>query len=843
MLITCPHCTARLQIDEKIVALTGGGPCPACGRMLAIKVPSLPPPSSAVPIQSSISGATVAATGPTGLLAVGGFAAGMVIVLSAVLVFAGSMRDRPEASPISRSDPDASVRKMLDQLEEELEKRREELRETKKQLIHLEGESEERQQERDSLEREIQQLTTRLEAIHRFQRSDFILVNPNSYAVAIQELEDGRFQVIQKAEGPSQQDVVRWAKKENRFIIDQDHALTRRIQNLVAENDLVPDDLSQAIRRFWQGLDFPIPREELDPAFVVFRRADTGERQVAFYLDHDADELRFRGIAPTDDSIARSQIQLGSVRMARGEKILAHLGDVDFLNFCILRAAQGLTTRDGKPSPIRVAVHLEVDALQEEKKLSKLPDTRSTDLLFEFWSRLQEKPYPRDSRKEPVRLLRELAMYIEDEVYDKLTKLAIPVMERQQVQAVVEENGFGKPLAPSSQFELSQLGATHLLFVDLKKSRQGGRYHLALRLTDVRQGKVLWAQSGEQLVPQPDVQQRFLMQTGRLALMTLKQGSQAQFEGYEEPAVAVPAFLGVKSSREHLVFVEDSVDDRLLVYRPLFSSENQLISRNEVEHIKWVTKDRDVETPHQVRYMVWKLASKILPSAGRAIHVEGDRATITLGLRHGVKHHDTLYVLRELERPDGEHLTGGSPAHALLATSLSVTEIHDHASKVVISGSGLAGWENDEGLRPDDIVITKPGRPMSIAMLAPGWKAPTQKTIYRMDLKNPVKAQRCLKAALQTSVELKDAVGAGLRNVGIPVFTTVTQNDILATGATHVFGGYIQPTDTNCYHVDAMVFPLNARNIGLIRDPKMQIPQLGEELERVEADINLSTFR
>lgn len=840
MLIACPHCNSSLKIDEKIVATTGGGPCPACGRLLAIKVPSMAPEPMPTPIQRLASvGPSAEPLGRQGVLIAGGLASCVVIVVAGLfMTAAGAGRVASAPQPLPAPNPGGQP------WDQDLDEKKRELRELSKEYNKIEAEAAKLKQERDSLEHELKDLTSRREAINKFKRTSLMLVNPHSLAVGIQDLPDGGFKVVQKAEGPFQQDAVRWARKAGHPTFGQEPELTRQLFETVELNELVPAPLAQEIRRHWSQPHFvPYPREDPDPPFVSVQEAETGRRVLGFYLDHNRAQIRFRGVAPTNDVIPRSRIQTGSARLARGEKILSSLTYPDFLDYCVLKIAQSLTTRESKPALIRVALLMEVDALKEAKELSELPDTRPTDELFEFWARLFGHPYPGDRRKEPVRILRELAMYVEDEMYEKLRKLGIPMVERQQIEAVIEESRFGQPLSPTAQGELSQLGATHMVFVDLKKSQQGGTYHLALRLSDVRHGTVLWSQSGERLAPQPDVQQRFLMQTGRLAVVTVKPGFEAQFQGYEEPSVAVPTFLGVKSSREHLVFVEDSVDDQSITYRPLFSSKRESISRKEIEPIKWVAKDRDVDTPHQVRYIVWKLASKILPAGGRVMQVEGDRATITLGLRHGVKRHDTLYVLRELEQPDGEHLTGSPPAHVLLATSLNVTEIDKSSSTVVISGSGLAGWEDDEGLRPNDIVITKPGRPMSIAMLAPGWKEPTQKTIYRMDLKNKVKYQRAVTATLQTSVQLKNAVGDGLRNVGIPVFTTVTQNGILTTGATHVFGGFLQPIDTNYYRGEVMVFPLNAINIGLLRDPKMQIPQLGEQLERVEANINLSTMK
>ncbi len=842
-MISCPHCAARLTIDERIVSATGGGPCPACGKVLAIKVPSR---SGATPVSPQIGHMETPAIvlGRNGISFTGVLAAGAFVVLTGVLVVLQGSWNRPVPAPIHPPGYEDPVVTLLARTKVELEEMQKSLREATKEFIRLEAETEELQQQRETLQREIQNLTVRLDAINKWKHADFIMVNANSFAVGFQQLEDGRFKVIQKADGQSQQDAVRWARKAGRPPIDHDHELTRKIYAGVALDEIVPENLAQEIHRYWCPLRFvPYPPEEKNPPFVVFRDAEHGRRHVGFYLKNDVEQLWFREVAATDDSIPRSRVQIGSVRMAHGEKILSSLSDIDFLDYCVLKTAQNLGSRDGKPAIIRVAVHLEVDALQEEKSLSKVADTRATDELFEFWARLHEKPYPRDARKEPVRLLRELAMYVEDEVYDKLTKLAIPVVERQQIQAVLDESSFGKPLSPGAQEGISQLGATHLLFVDLKKSQEGGPYHLALRLTDVRRGDVIWAQSGERLIAQPNVQQRFQMQTGRLALVTVQAGSQSEFHGVEQPAVALPAFLGVKASREHLVFVEDSVNEESLTYRPLFGVENHEIRSKEIESVTWVTKDTQVPTAHQVRYAVWKMASRILPSAGRALEVQGDNALITLGLRHGVKHHDTLYVLREAQRPAANHFTGDRPAHVLLATTLNVTEIHDEASRVVISGSGLTGWEDDEGLRADDIVITKSGRPVSIAMLAPTWQAPTQKTISRMGLSNAVLAQRTMHATAQTSVAFKNAVGAGLRSVGIPVFTELESSTILTTGATHVFGGYIQPTDSNCYHIDAMIFPLNAKNIGLIRQPKMQMAQLGEELARAEANINLSSLK
>lgn len=843
MNISCPHCASRLTIDEKIIASTGGGPCPACGKILAIKLPTeVLPVHLGAPPHPAVANLAPTTSNKTGLIMGGAAGAVSFVVLTALLVaLLGAKTPRDEGNYFSFQRTQAQLEQLrqdIKEKEQELKEKAGELREANESLNQVKDHENDLQRKCDALEDQLANLITRLEALDRWKHANCVLVNPHSFAVGFQE-QDGRFRVISKAEGRFQQDAVGWAKKADRPVIDKDPELTRRIFAEVDLGEVVPENLAKEIKRHWQPPRFvPVSPDEKNPMMVVFQDAERGGRHVGLLLGNDAEQLRIREVAPENDTIPRSRIQIGTVRAAPGDKILSSLNDGDFLDYCVLRAAQNLGARDGRSGIVRVAVQVEVEALKEFLELSKRPDTRLTDELFEFWARLHEKPYPRDARKEPVRLLREIAMYVEDEVYDKLTKLGVPVVERQQIQAVVEESRFGLPLSSAAQQEITQLGATHMLIVDVKKSQNGGRYHLATRLTEIRHGEVLWAQSGDRLEPLPNVQQRFLLRTGRLALVTVNAGSQERFQGVEDPPVALPATMGMKAGLQHLVFVE-SDDKQTLTYRPLFGIDRHEISRQAISRIDWIDKDMEVPTAHQVRYMVWKLAAAILPAAGRVTNIRGDNAQITLGLRHGIKHHDTLYVLRNIA-PLGMN---GSAAPTLLGTTLNVTEIHDGSSRVIISGSGLQGWEEDEGLQPDDLVITKAGRPVSIAMLAPAWQEPTQITKDIMELSNPVLMQRAIKATLQTSLALKNVIGTGLRSTGVPVFTEFGPESILETGATHIFWGGIRPTKSNCFHVEAMIFPLNESNLGLIHQPKIQIPRFGQELIRVQADINQSSLK
>ena len=727
---------------------------------------------------------------------------------------------------------------MLKELEAKSKALREEVQKLEKDRGKLATDKDQLQQQRDALARELEGLIARRQALDKWKRAEFLLVNPNSFAVGLQSMPDGRFMVVQKSEGLLQQDAVKWAKKEGHHPIDKNPALTRRLFDQVAPGEVVPESLANEIRPYWSPRWFvPFPPERLNPPFLVFQDAERGQRRLGFFMGSKNNQLNFRGVAPTNDTIALSRVQVGSARAAEGDKILSSLNDVDFVDYCVLNAAQKLGSSDGKPSVVRVAIHLNVDALSEELKLSRQADTRGADHYFEFYARLHGKPYPRDARKEPVRILREIAMYVEDELYQKLIKLGIPVVERQQIRAIINESQFGKGLSPDAQDKITQVGATHMLFADIQAPQAGGRFHIAFRLTDARRGEVLWAETGERLTPNPSLHQRFLLHTGSLAVVKVKQEAMAGFHGIEDPPIVMPAQLGKAAAREHLVILEGPSSGNSIRYRSLFDTLTHELPRTQFESVTPVTKDAEIPATLQLRYVVWKFGSRLLPPAGRVLHVDGDRATIALGARNGIQPQDTLHVLRPTAAPAGDASAAGSNQHLLLATTLSVTEVSDGRSQVVIGDSGLPAVENESALLPNDLVIANSRRTVSVALLAPGWKAPSRDVFFRLNMKLPVAYQRVVQETTKNSQQFKDRVGEGLRQLGIPVFSEVDADGLLETGASHLLGGYIEPLDTNRYNLESMIFPLNATNIGLIVDPKLALPNLGQELARCEFDI------
>jgi cell division protein FtsB len=759
---------------------------------------------------------------------------GSMMLLGVGAVWWGATRNPPLSSD-TLSDISEQRRRIQDELDEKSRALRDEIKALTKERSELDLEMEGLKQNRATLHKELEGLTTRRAALDRWKRSDFVMVNPNSFAVGLRAHPNGQLEVVQRAEGLLQQDAVRWAKKEGHHPIDQNPALTRRLYDTVAPGEMVPASLADEIRRFWRPQQFvPVASGVAAPPFLVFQDAEQNQRRVAFFLGADNDQLRYRGVSPVDETVAISRIQVGTARMAEGEKILTALSDADFVDYCVLNAAHKLGSPDGKPSTVRVAIHLNVDALSEELKLSRSPDTRGTDELFEFYARLHEKPYPRDARKEPVRVLREAAMYVEDQLYQKLSKLGIPLVERQQIRAVIDEKNFGATLSAGRQAEITQLGATHMLFADIQSPQSGGRYHIAFRLTDVRRGETLWAETGERLTPKPNLQHRFLLSTGLLFLVKVKEKAIGRFRGLESPPILVPAQLGTQDPREHLVILENANDPEMVQYRSLFTSEIHELPRSCFDKIAPVMRDIDIPVSLQMRYAVWKLASRIMPPAGRVLHVEGDRATIAFSGHEKFQPQQKLYALR---------FSGGNqpklrPVPTLLPTELTITEVMGSTILAVASDSGLPTLSAGASLQLDDLVVPQTSKPIGLAMIPPGWKEPGPRTFVQMQLKNPVAYNRLGQEAKIASLQIRDRLASGLRSLGVSVFTEFDQRTILTTGATHVAGGTIQPLELNRYRIESMVFPLNAMNVGLIRDPKISMAQLGEELARVEFDIN-----
>jgi predicted RNA-binding Zn-ribbon protein involved in translation (DUF1610 family) len=137
--------------------------------------------------------------------------------------------------------------------------------------------------------------------------------------------------------------------------------------------------------------------------------------------------------------------------------------------------------------------------------------------------------------------------------------------------------------------------------------------------------------------------------------------------------------------------------------------------------INWspISSATEVPDAHMMRYVVWRLARAILPSAGRIESINGSEVSLDLGRDHGVKTADTLTVLR----PNTLDPKNAKATVSVVPVKLILREVHENGSIAVIDETdsrfrspGLAALPAP---RAGDLVHRQLDREIHVAVLNP----------------------------------------------------------------------------------------------------------------------------
>jgi hypothetical protein len=658
----------------------------------------------------------------------------------------------------------------------------------------LTREVEDLRREKESLQRDLHNLGARLEQLKKWRDVRFVLLNPTRTAVGIQENDKRRFRVVTKAQGDDARAAIAVAAKNSIPRIADEPSLTRRIYQEVEVNGDLTDQMASEVRKYWKIHRYAPFKPDETPTFVAYNDLTTSRERLGFYVGSSAEGLELQPLGPSIEKVQRANIQPGTARKASGEAILSVLSDVDFVDYCILNIAQRVGNKDEQERHVDIAVSVKLDVRREALQFSRTTDNSWDDDYLEYLHRLTGRVIPPDSRKQPIRVLREAGKALEDELYAKLVKVGLPVVEREEIGAVLSERRLAKEggsikkdrfdedegekvEAASGDFEPHEYGklvcATHVVNAEIRPpTQENGDYGLSIRLLDVDSGRVLWAGTGDRDKLRPKVTTQYLLQSGKLAVVTLaKEAAPVEFQGVEQPMVMEPWKSASKTpNREFIVHVEGIDDPKTFEYRTLFGKLTRRAPRTSIEKIDYIRDARDVKRylPDQLRCSVWRVAKALLPPAG-LIQRRGDgQMIVSIGRAAGVSQETKFRVFHPTESAD-----------SILPVDLAVSQLHDDSCDIVplVETSLTPVWPSTSTVAPNDIAVMQNVPLKTVAIAAPAL-TPPHPDVARKWLRKPGQQVAMPAKTRQAAKRIQEKLLDAFRRLGIPVVLIETPKDI-----------------------------------------------------------------
>ena len=859
---------------------TGGGPIPIANA-------ALNPPAEAtniansIPINSAISSVGVSsgvvapqsgsvAGGEKGLRfrkimpwIVAGGSLVIVFGMSLWMLLGGSSKGTKDS--LADRTGDVRVDRLQNELEEQRRNLRDEVKKLQEQRDRLERENrdvkskqDDLKKEEDRLKKEIQNLVGRRESLVNWRDVDLVMINPAQNAVGLRD--DQKLIVHAITEGDDVPIVARIAARSGKPSIPDNKELARRLAMEYKVGEAISPEDERTIRnQHWKPRKFTPAFRGQDVEFVAFRERDSRESRVAFYVPPErgehprtTDGVEIFAFDGRSETIPFARIEPGTLRRGTAKRLFETFGDIDFLDYCILKVAQelGPTLPDNsKPTYVRVGVDVSVripllnQALGAsiESQLREFGAERSRRdgignlILFlgSFWARKLNFDHFLHAN------LHEVAQKVEDEVGARLTALGIPVVIQPKL-----------PLDPNELDVFRWLlgeNATHFVSIAVEDSRGAGQCRLVVSLRDVC-GNIVWTDNANlnlrtQQYELPGHSQQFHIHSGRLAMAQAIVSGGGGFDGTEDPPVV--RRLNRNAQNRHLIYVEDDQSSETLQYRTLFSRELRNIKRADVQ-VKYVELADDVPDDLMFRYVVCRIAGAILPPAGRVIGLpNGETATCSIGKRHGLRVGDKLRVIRIKSGPSSPASIPGSPrgyglvlsgTEAILPTMVAVTEIGDYHSVVHFSQTGFEDiWPENAPIKLGDLLVVNSEFDRQLSVIPMKVVNPTQQLFVRLELGKPAVAQRYTSYAEQTATQFSETVINGLQTLKVPTIETLQRamnspsskqkNSDRAIGPTHVLQGTITlsptmlhdkktgPGSAPLYRIDLKVTPQNSTEI------------------------------
>ncbi len=491
-----------------------------------------------------------------------------------------------------------------------------------------------------------------------WSKADFVLYTGQQHALGVRALSEGNcsFAVVGKAEGDEVQRVLQMSWQAGIPVIDQRKDLVQQFFNESRVGSMVPLKLNDELSAVWHEHRY-VPTET---TLVVFEDLRSQRLRIGFRLQTTNEGFFFQDLSRTTSELAReSLIRPGSLRTIDDDEDLCH--SADYLDYCVYHIRRTLSCGAG----------------QRRYRMLMVNPVRTLGV-------------------EP-----RLAQDVDAELRRRLSAFGVPFLEREaspvreSTRAEAPERGVWQRTSFDEAAQRRLLGGTHLLEAWLYPSSGAALYELAVRLVAAGTGEPLWSSRGQRRLQAPvkSGEIAFLLQTGRLAAVRFQPGTcvldLAAFQTLEGgfplrlPPLSPIAGRGADaktSTTLGYVDQEPGAEKRQVLLRDLFDKRVQPMDPSAIADVAYVASLAQVPSLHELRYLVWRLASAVLPAGGRVIGVEGDVAQVNLGRRHGLRVDQRLEVLQENAAG-----SGGEVTYRKRPFQLIVTEVGDQTARAAVA--------------------------------------------------------------------------------------------------------------------------------------------------------------
>jgi len=638
----------------------------------------------------------------------------------------------------------------------------------------------------------------RLAGLDEWSKMSFVLVNGRIAVVGLRETENGTaLSVVRKASGAEAAEALRVVRNAAVPRIDRDRGLSRDVYRDIDEGEEVEDPLATRIRKYWRPYTFVEQLDGVgDTQFVHFRELSSGAFRFGVFLGFDDDKLKYQPVGQRAVLVGRDYVDRETARIESGAAMIQTLPAAGFLDFCVLNMALTLNSEkqrrredvSGKSEKgqagisskyVRVAVHVDAAALRNDVEIYRKAidagsrrkrGTASADVRVSInrvrkfanvltvmagWSRPDAENFLLNVTKESE--LRKAADVLGDQLFERLVRLGIPVLGREELDAVAMDDSELPQGAAEVRRRAGKANATHLISIELNPSNSAtAAYRLSVRLNDVDNGVVKWTGEGDRFAGRLESVSTFHLNSGRLATITVPQRLRSASKNSGSKSTTRRKSVGGQTS--FVAYVEPSEKSTEWSVREIGQPTPIRLRKSSVKSIQYIESGLDVPRSLSLGYAMAMVQSALLPPAGPILSVDKNVYIVGIGKRHGVRGGEQLYVVRA--NNSGEKRTGGIQEH--LPVTLSVVEASDDRSRVVVGKTGFETWWPNTRIQKDDIAIVRRNGSLVVGVEPCQLVDPDAVIFTKFNFKNPVVRARLINETKQAAKRLQAHIETGL---------------------------------------------------------------------------------
>ncbi len=690
---------------------------------------------------------------------------------------------------------------------EEIEKDKQRLLEEKQAL---DATIDELKSMKRQLQQELDDLVGQRDILFDFQKADVVLLNPGVDAVALCE-SSGRLCCISKAKSKLAEMASRVAFKSGIQRIQRLPKLTSQVFNRTEVGEELSSKFEQQVRREFRVQRYlPFSPDE-DVQMVVFQEVESQKYKVGYYIGHDENTLVYRGFDSQEMTLSCQQIVPGTAAIGSPSQVFENVDEIDFVQYGSLQIARHLCSPTGIPTHVHLVIKSNVDL---PKRL--MQNSPRLWVQWKFTDNLSIKGDLGSFFKEPKdSLLDKLALELEDNFCDHLTKIGIPVFEHNAASKIVASVGgnvHGDHLGaglnfniPIDQFAESAC-ATHVAILEVADSSKPRHYRVSIKLVDAYTNRIIWSETSHRPFWRTLPAKYQFVKSGKLVVVNDPQKVQ-KIRKSDNPQI--PDHLSPK----------EYYPARLSLNEPYFNTEDAFALRSPAAQRFELTPKSTVhgkasypllqyeDIPHQLAsdLIVWAIVDSVAPTAGRVVQISEDRFILEVkGAKRFVSPGDKMKVVSYGE---GFSFDVGE----LTQKMLTVVEIDEDSVVCKARISPLHRiWEYKDQVFVGDVAYPVNLRRPMIAVENPIIQEPGRELIKRIGLNNRNTFIQYKNKIDAMSVRVGDVLREGCTESLIDVVEGTDAEAVSRKGATHLVRTKISLLDHNVYELGIKFFKVGS---------------------------------